>query len=261
MNYDEIFVVLPKHNWTTKIKEWNKDKIHILANKTEKYEILEEIQSNLNKNKIGYTLDWLSLGFFIDEKWFLDKTKNKGLYRVSNCLDGKCTAEILIKHILTNCDLFCITKDNQKYLNSALNLCQLHPKLKELKYGIVQFISKNKDTVVKSLVAYIDNKFYEGQREQVTILNGDKYGDRFSNEDLAEGVSYIIFLFSKFIGLSDQRIVFPDPVLIESDMLERMVFDAATIRFIAEQEIFIESMHYQCLIEDERLVIRPSSIE
>lgn len=106
----------------------------------------------------------------------------------------------------------------------------------------------------KELFAYIDMLFFLGGQTQTrydyNILS------TFSQEEIAEGVSYLLFKYIEKYGISTEKNYFVDASYINSDRIEKLILLACQINYVLEMELLVDFYDYDICNEGKNIVLR-----
>ncbi|MHB8108639.1 MAG: hypothetical protein ACYDHW_01245 [Syntrophorhabdaceae bacterium] len=220
------------------------------------------------KTKFLPTLNSIILGLLYDKENTLNTIKRKGILRYSRYMEGKNFPESIVKAILElNPESF-LTHTEIKYFESVLFLSPIHGIFKKLHDNIVAEIKKFSHrpkiagfapSIVKTLLAALEGLFlkdyYPSQRESPDSILF------YIKEDIAEAISYIIYLKHKVVGLREADSYAMDYDYISSGELNKVLLPACHIKSLQALEIMIDHFSYICIKEKGTIRIVPPSIE
>lgn len=223
-----------------------------VLNKRQIKAVVLHITDLKDKRRTGKVIEWINLLLTIDHE-SLHELKKSGIFRLNNSLDSLNYPHIISDHILKNQHTFQLKEDSLSFISSAHILSQFHPELKIRKSEIVKDLKIRKKTILKSLYSFLDAYF---QREKVLA---SKELSQFTREQIAESISYIVFIYDELIGITDDSIMFSDVDYILDGRIERIVLNACYIRLIQETEIEIECLNYKCITSNDGVKVIPPS--
>ena len=242
----DIIRGIPKRNWL--------DCVDLLVEKSAGYQLNTQEQdyvcSQLGKwFKVGnakHASNWLVIGLLFDGVRFTDRMKRTGALRPSRYDFSAGTVKSALGRILAS--RLDLSASVESYLTSMKNLCTLSDAVAIQLQLILHHLSRHRGMIVRQLLAYVDLLFML----QVTRgLRADRLASEdqvsfYSPEDLAEALSFILYLYHSKIGAPAvmNRIDEAD-----NEVCGKLLVMAAQIRRFRECEILVDSFDY-CLSFD-----------
>ena len=107
----------------------------------------------------------------------------------------------------------------------------------------------------KELLAYIDMIFFFDIKENDRRLEAD-YIEKFSKEEQAEGVSYLLFKYLNKYMISQNKNYIIDKIFVKSDKMAQLILLACRINYLLELELLIDFYDYEVISEGNRIIIR-----
>lgn len=106
----------------------------------------------------------------------------------------------------------------------------------------------------KELLVYIDMMFFKQPQKH----RGAEFHtlESFTLEDLAEGVSYLLFLFMDRYGISADKHYIIDAGFICSKTINSLILAACQINYMQEKELLIDFYNYDILMNKNDILIR-----
>lgn len=264
MNFHEIEQAFNKKDLSKELLRNYKDDEKINLSNSEKKKAQKYIEEYSAKLKFLPTLNYIVLGLVYDREKTLATIKRKGILRYSKYLESKNFPEPLSKAILSLSPELFLNESERQYFESILNLSPIYEIMKSLRGAIIteikDFSKRPKiigisPSIVKSLLAALDLLFITGyyptERETPNSL---KF---YIKEDIAEAVSYIIYLKQKVFGLNDSDSYVVDEEYIVSNELEAILLPACHLKALQEYEIMVDHYSYTCIKDKNSIKIIP----
>ncbi|RGC17678.1 hypothetical protein DXA38_05035 [[Clostridium] innocuum] len=106
----------------------------------------------------------------------------------------------------------------------------------------------------KELFAYIDMLFFSGGQTQT----GYDYNilSTFSQEEIAEGVSYLLYKYIEKYGISTEKNYCVDASYIISDKMDNLILFACQINYVLELELLVDFYDYDIYNEGKNIILR-----
>jgi hypothetical protein len=196
----------------------------------------------------------------------------KGVFRYVAYGFKQNSVQYLLEKILLYKDLFKYSEKTLRYLNSKLLLCWLYDYYRDCEKKIISTIKASHETrrrerrgdiiletaIFKDLLVYIDFRFnsnlYISDEQDKNSLGS------FSNEEVSEGISYIIFLYDKIIGIKSDINYMINADFILSDDIEKIVLLACKMIKMQEWELHTDFLSYEInLVGHDILIFDPST--
>jgi hypothetical protein len=227
----------------------------------EKREIHKIIESSINNGSYLQTLNSLIVSIYFDNENTFNEIRRKGMFRYSKFVGKKCIVENIINDLLdTNKVYNLIDPENLDYLNSILNLSNLHKSYNDIhKYIFIEFDNFHKNfegkSLIKSLLSYVDYMFLIDYYPK-TVTNLMQISSR-NKEDVCSAVSYLIYLLSTKSTFTVTDTIYISEEFIKSKEIENIIISACFISDFKEFEILIDHFNYRCIKVDANLKIIP----
>lgn len=106
----------------------------------------------------------------------------------------------------------------------------------------------------KELFAYIDMLFFLGS--QVQTRYDYNALSTFSQEEIAEGISYLLFKYIEKYGISAEKNYFVDASYIISNRIEKLILLACQINYVLEMELLVDFYDYEICNEGKNIILR-----
>lgn len=202
------------------------------------------------------------------------ESRKKGVFRYKAYGFGKNQTLFLLKDLIGNRTIFEFSESTYKYLIDKENLYWLYDFYKDSEEKLIQYIKEHhsnrervkrgKQTVesalFKDLLAYIDVGFYFNSHIKnrnylnKNILNG------YSKEEICEGISYIVFLYDRIIGIKQDVNYFINSKYVLSDEIEKIILIACKVIQLQEWELCIDYFDYNIKITGNEWIIFDKSL-
>ncbi len=199
----------------------------------------------------------------------IEKARKKGVfrYRISGqktANNGKYYLDFLEKHA----DLFGFSDYIKKYLITKINSHWLEDFYQKTEKKIDQLMEDHhkkrlrkringhsmESALHKELLAFIDMLFFLVPKNQTEQNQNSLSG--FSKEDIAEGVSYLLFRFLDRIGISEKTLYFTDTHFVRSNQMEQLILLACQLNYMLEIELLIDFYDYEVVLDGNQITIR-----
>ena len=206
----------------------------------------------------------------------VESARKKGVFRYKVFgIRGKNRANYYLSYLVKNSEMFGFSTSSLSYLVKKKNCawfetlyCKSEKKIDELilNHYNKRIRKKLKDVSVESslhkeLLAYIDMLFLIRLVQQNKVNFNDL--NSYSREEIAEGVSYLIFKYIDKFGLKPERNYIVDAQYIISTEIEKLILLACQINYLLELELLIDFYNYDVLIDenDIRIKCKDESLE
>ncbi|MDX8451019.1 hypothetical protein, partial [Mesorhizobium captivum] len=146
-----------------------------------------------------------------------------------------------------------LSEDNCRYCDSLLVLANIAPSIQRLDYSLRQFLKRNADTALKSVMARIDALFMTGHQADHT--GSSEHIGFYSKEDLAEGASYIIHCIDTEVGIQNRHFNLMAESKIASGLFDKLLVKACKIRRYCEAEILVDAFNYRCDMSRRKIAV------
>lgn len=231
---------------------------------SEKKKVQKQIEEYASGLKFFPSINYIVLGLLYDREKTLDTIRRKGILRYSKYLDTKNFPAALSEKILRLSPGLSLNSYDKQYFESLLNLAPIYEVMRNLKskiIGEIKLFSKRpkiagvSPSIVKSLLAALDflfmTDYYPPERETSDSI---KF---YIKEDIAEAVSYIIYLKQEVFGFKDSDSYVIDEEYIVSNAIEAILLPACHLKKIQELEIMIDHFSYCCIRDKNNIRIVP----
>ncbi len=236
----------------------NRDKKHILKIFTNSK---LETKENILKAIICYAI-WKP-----DEA--ISQARKKGIFRYKVFGNkGKTKARYYLEYLLSNKEIFGFSETTSKYLKQKYKFewLEFFYNKTEEKIDIeianhyqqrirkcIQGVSFE-SSLHKELFAYIDMFFLLGKQTSTGYDHNTL--STYSQEKIAEGVSYLLFKYIEKYGISTKKNYCVDSSYINSDRIEKLILLACQINYVLELELLIDFYDYDICNEGKNIILR-----
>lgn len=245
------------------IDQLSKNTFEPLTN-SEKKQLRKEIITSIEDGIFLKALNGLFIAFKFDKELMFIIIKQKGAFRYSKYTSKKCIVATLIQKIMEYDKVLLLLSENEKkYLQSVLNLSSQHLIFSSLDKSIVTEINSFKKkykgkSMIKTLIAFADFLFFSDY-ERNPVNDTSNIFCR-SKEEIASSVSYLIFRICDK-GENYTRIGVIADEYITSKNLHKIIMECCWISDFKEFEILIDCFNYYCVLEKNKLKIKPPSVD
>lgn len=198
-------------------------------------------------------VNWLYLGFYCDQNATRDSLGVFGALRASKYRYGGADILRVVTELELSADELNLSTSVRRYLKSIRALATLSASTRRLDHSLRDFLRRNSETSLKSVIARIDALFMIGHQREP--LKDSSLLVSYSTEELAEGASYIIHCIDHEIGVSDSHFSAMAEGKIERGVFDNLLVKACKIRAFCEAEIMVDAFDYGCEVERGRFVI------
>jgi hypothetical protein len=200
-----------------------------------------ELHAAVQKKQRGRTLNWIALGLVFDEQRTLDDVKRGGILRASKYNFNPVFPTAIVSSILLSADNLGLSKDTARYLHSVQYLLTLAPLVRAKQSKLAKQLSLDPHTSLKSLLVVLDLLFLRRD-----LGSGPDSFNGLEIEDLAEGFSYLLHLYTTIGRLSDDSLILVDVPGVRAGEYQAMLVQASLVRTYQQCEILIDTLGYGC---------------
>lgn len=106
----------------------------------------------------------------------------------------------------------------------------------------------------KELLAYIDMIFFSGTK----FKGGTNFDtlDSFSREEIAEGISYLLYKYTVLYGIDKEKNYFVDANFIKSKEIKNLLLYACQINYMMEIELLVDFYDYDIFTNGKNITIK-----
>ena len=244
---EDIIQGIPKPNWLDAID---------LVQKSGSYELTREERdracSQLAKwFKVGnakHATNWLMIGLVFGRTEFIDHMRHTGVLRPSKYDYSARTIRSALSRLLSS--RLELGESVERYLTSMKNLCILSDAVGMRLQSILRPMSRYRGMILRQLLAHVDLVFMR-QATQGFCADREAKGDQlifYSPEDLAEALSFIIYLYRSRLGTPTMTHGSEEA---DDSVCWNLLVMGAQIRNFQKYEILVDSFDY-CLQFDSQ---------
>lgn len=160
----------------------------------------------------------------------------------------------IIKELLKHGNELSLRKSTLAYLKSKKELSNLLSNYNHIKKNLVDSLKKQKYCVITDLLFLSDYLFYD---LDFSPLDDRIFPDyNISPEKFIDAVSYILFIYSKNIGLLNKyNLCIDKNEVLSNENYKKLILNANKIREIEEAEILVDYYNYKCTYIQNSLVL------
>ncbi len=199
----------------------------------------------------------------------ISQARKKGIFRYKVFGNkGKTKARYYLEYLLSNKEIFGFSETTSKYLKQKYEFEWLeffYNKTEEkIDIEIANHYQKRirkciqgvsfESSLHKELFAYIDIFFLLGKQTRRGYDHNTL--STYSQEEIAEGVSYLLFKYIEKYGLSTKKNYCVDSSYINSDRIEKLILLACQINYVLELELLIDFYDYDICNEGKNIILR-----
>jgi len=202
--------------------------------------IISELEKNIKAEKTGRSTNWIVLGIIIFSIAFINKIKQKGIFRPSKYNFRNYTVEKSLAAVLK--EKLDINKGIEDYFISIKNLYLLSKECFILQREMITSLKKGKEDLLSQIISETDFIFMLRtmsiwDSNEVKSSNDIKF---YSPEDVSDALSYIIHLYHENIGEIGYRQLKYD----NRKKAKENILHAAKIKKIRETEVKIDAFKH-----------------
>lgn len=207
-------------------------------------ELVKSLGQYIHNNRHKESIALFLVLMLWDPVQTLIHVRKQGTFRASKTNFSSGAINKTITAALSQANFLKLGSDGQGYLRSIQNLLLLADPCRKLKESLVQRLSTQKSTVLKTLLVIVNEYLYESETgEQFDV--GDNV--EISAEEIAESYSYILFLMKSIFVHVEHKFIYTDASCwdrLDSNYLP-LLRDAAKLRRYIEVEIQVDGMPYE----------------
>lgn len=234
---DEVdFLIKEKTNYSPSIKEA----------KSDLKKILSELESMLFSNKRGRALNWAVLGLVYFHDSFLEKIRRNGLLRPSRHSINYQTVRFVVDQLVSSNNSNFHSSTSKEYFKSVSCLYRLWPEVNKYRMHLINMLTEGKEQTFKGILVALDYLFmiqHQGDKQKPSSEVGF-----FSIEALADGFSYLYFLYSEHLGEPRYSISLDYNLIIDNTYLSLLII-ATHIRKFQEIEIMVDILNFDVSVD------------
>lgn len=227
--------------------ELSKSDVRYLSNKIGKF---REVSSDT-------ILKYIILFSFWQADEAIDIARKKGVFRYKAWGFQKNEALCLLENINKYIDKFAYSTKTKKFITSKIQVSWMYDFYKKTEQKIIDYIKQHhenrsiqlldgvrvEEALFKELLAYVDVMFHFPRRN-LDPRNKNKL-DGYGMEQIAESVSYIIYLYDDVIGIKNDKVYKVVPEYVLSDEIENIILLGCKIAELQEWEVYMDYFDYQ----------------
>jgi hypothetical protein len=209
--------------------------------------VLAETRRSLERNRVGRAVNWLALGIRFRGDTYVPLVRRSGLLRPSKYGFRVSTIQPVVAALLARAEQLQLSHRSGRYLQSIAALATISPGALQRSQAILSFLRTHRHVALKGLLAMVDFAFmHETPADKSTDTDDIAF---YTKEDLAEGFSLIVNMFSDAFGLLDRDIAILDAKAVASEEYAPVLVDACIIRKFVEWEVLIDVLDYEVTTE------------
>lgn len=202
-------------------------------------------------------LKYIILFSFWNPDEAIDIARKKGVFRYKVWGFQKNETLYLLENINKFTDKFAYSDETKKFIASKIQVSWMYDFYKKTEKKIISYIKKHhknrsihlvngiriEEALFKELLAYIDVMFHFPRKDH-NPCNKNKL-DGYDMEQIAESVSYIIYLYDDVIGIQQNKVYMVIPEYVLSDEIEDIILLGCKISQLQEWEVCMDYFDYQ----------------
>ena len=197
------------------------------------------------------------------------EARKKGIFRYKAHGFSENVALRIIDELLVCRAIFNWNDESILFLETKKSISWLYDYYKTTEKRVIKFIeschkarkriARNgffcETALFKELLVYIDIVFAELEQKNVRTGNDVDVSknslENYSQEEISEAISYIIFLYDKIIGIKDDIAYFVDPQNIKSPETSNYILEVCKSQEMQEWEVTIDYFNYTVRTEGD----------
>ncbi|MEJ8476649.1 hypothetical protein [Roseibium algae] len=221
--------------------------------------LVEEAGAEMRRGNAAKAANYISLAIVVDPKKTRELLGSTGIFRASKYnFDIRIPVDV-VDRLVGEAAPLSMPPPIVQYLTSVALLLKAGKEVERLNKSLEGFLVRNRKTVLKSVVAVADSLFM-AEHKGHPAFSSDKFAG-YSKEELAEATSYIIHVFDRCVGISDEHFNNMGETGISRGLYSKILIRAAKIRAYCEAEILLDGFHYECERRGTMVRIVPPSPE
>jgi hypothetical protein len=229
--------------------------------------LIKRFNEAISMGRRGKALNLLVLGVLWNEAKMLMLIRRHGLFRASRYDLEPVIPRYLTSALLSKRADLRLSDTTADYLHSVAEMLAIAPEVRALQRGLLRRLRKEAAHILPCLLRTLEFVFMENlavgteyvQKDDEVLARPPAY----PQEDLAEGFSYLFFLYTQSLGFdaSSMRGLNTDAV-IRGEYLPPLI-DATRIRMHREWEILVDAFDFECRFDSaiQVLTITPRDLD
>lgn len=196
-------------------------------------------------------------------------SRQKGIFRYKVfARKGKNPAKFYLTFLIKNTNIFNFSEDVGEYLKKKA-YCEwldefYNKKEREIDRIIEEYHKKRirkrihninfESSLHKDLLAYIDMLFFT----EVNLKSGNDFDTlySFSREELAEGVSYLLYKYTELYDIEKDKNYIANANFVYSKEMEKLLLYACQINYMLELELLVDFFDYDIITDGKNIIIK-----
>ena len=238
-----------------------------LSNRDKKY-ILKVLTNSKSETKENVLKAIICFAIWEPDE-AISQVRRKGILRYKVFGNkGKTKAKYYLGYLISKKEVFGFSEKNNKYLKQKYEFEWLKSFYNKTEEKIDTEIANHyqgrirkriqninfESSLHKELFAYIDMLFF--LRRQTQTRYDYNILSTFSQEEIAEGVSYLLYKYIEKYGISTEKNYCVDASYINSDKMEKLILLACQINYVLELELLVDFYDYDICNEGMNIIVR-----
>lgn len=268
MNIKDIYKEFEYENFDTEIKAHYLESKESISSTEKKF--LEKKIACFKKNTMKETMDAIVLLAIWEPDIAIKEARQKGVFSYRTYQSNENKVLKILEFLNSKKSILQFNPQTLKYLQMKRELSWMYDYYMKAERKIVKEIRKHhhdrliikrgnsflESALFKELFVYIEYVFYKNTDSDVEHDHTNKdYLKSYGNEELANAVSYLIFLYDKTIGIKTERNYFIDVNYVQSSDIERLILSSCKLIQIKEWELLIDYLDYEVQINQREIEI------
>lgn len=256
ITFDAIFAQPPDGYWLSKIDFFRAQLGEVRPTGQDLDRIIRLAVTEAQLGHRGRFTNWLSLGLLLDAERSVARLKRSGALRASKYDFHVGTIQGAVRAVLKASRILDLPSGVVRYLASIDGLLTIAKNIARLRSDLVQNLRESAHIALKSLVITIDRLF--GSEFVPDRHASTEEWRHYFREELAEAVSYCLYLFNKTVGISAAHFSFVDDRGVLEGRWMPLLVRAAKIRAYMEWEVLVDSdLYIVDQVASRRFTLRP----
>ena len=255
MSVDELVAAVPLANWPDAIASLSDLLTRDPLPQSEFRELFRRAIVAVDKGRKHTALALFVAGLLCDQKQWTEKVRRQGLLRPSKQRMRRGPCDHIVSGVLQRSADLGLRPECLKYFDGIRNLNLVDREVHTAELNLQSQIRNTRLTALRSCLVLVELWFFA--REIAAPVHADDPTCEWA-EALADGFSFLYYLFSGTFPVSDTYLGITSPEGVLDGKCLRILMTAKAVRESREWEILVEHLGYRCFREDGTIIVEPS---
>jgi len=221
--------------------------------------LVDALPAHLEADRKTEALATALTALFADGDVAIRRMRRKGMLRASKYGYRGLLIANIARAALDMRPLAIARDERFDYLTSILALSKLTPSAKALHDRIVKILGTREDTVLKTVLAVVNSRFYNHSLPDMSLSSLKL--ERYSIEDLSDAASLIFMIYGRIFPIHDHccNHIDAEGVAGPASIYERLFVAAVRLTKFKDAEELVDGLPFQARVD--RGVVRVGSID